>query len=490
VKNSSRNIFILDAAARNFPDAPALITQRRVITYSRYLLHAVHAARKLQECGIDSGSRVAVLCPRRLEYPVVLMALLRSGVTAVPLNTGFPRRYAAALLKRIRCSQIILPAADADRADAGGMRRIFLEDIVQEGAARETAVPDTPAVCPPDREATIFFTSGSTGEPRAVLHTYGNHYYSAVGSNQNIAFQQGDRWLLSLPLFHVGGFAVLFRAALGGGAVVVSEEQASTAEAVAEFNITHLSLVATQMVRLLQEKRVMQHFSHLKAIILGGGPVPSSLIDQAVSHNLPVFTTYGNTEMASQICTTAPGDPPDRLLTAGRALKHRRCRIAPDGEIQVRGETLFKGYAAGGEIESAVDGEGWFGTGDMGYFDEQGCLIVRGRKDGMFISGGENIHPEEIEKQLYRLPGVVQAVVVPVRHREFGARPAAFIELRGQRKIDAAALKNALSAFLPKYMIPDYFYPIPLPAAGRGFKPGRESLTGLAEKLADGERSG
>ena len=329
-----------------------------------------------------------------------------------------------------------------------------------------------------NRPATIVFTSGSTGRPKAVLHTFGNHYYSALGSNANIALSAGDRWLLSLPLYHVGGLSINFRCLLAGAAVSLPEPEAALDRSIVEPDITHVSLVATQLRRLLQKKN--QRTSGLKAVLLGGGPVPRDLLEEAIVRGIPVHTSYGLTEMASQVTSTRPGAAPEELRTSGRTLAHRAVSVAESGEILVRGETLFAGYVEGNGVERPLDAEGWFHTGDLGGFDENGNLHVKGRRDNLFISGGENVQPEEIEAALERVEGVERAIVVPVPDREFGERPAAFVQTIGE--LAPQDLAEKLGETLPRFKIPVAFYGWPEGADSGGMKPDRGFFRGLASR--------
>jgi O-succinylbenzoic acid--CoA ligase len=160
--------------------------------------------------------------------------------------------------------------------------------------------------------------------------------------------------------------------------------------------------------------------------------------------------------MASQICTTPPSSEPDHLRTAGYVLPHRELRISPGGEILVRGATLFDGYLSRRGLDRPLLHGGWFATGDLGHVDLEGRLVVRGRKDTMFVSGGENVYPEEIESQIERLAGVRRALVVPVDDPEFGQRPVAFV----QRDAESGTPEEwtaELRKHLPGFKIPDRF---------------------------------
>jgi O-succinylbenzoic acid--CoA ligase len=220
----------------------------------------------------------------------------------------------------------------------------------------------------------------------------------------------------------------VFRCLISGAAIALPEPDAPLGRSISELRATHVSLVSTQLLRLLREDAALEG---LKAVLTGGGPVPEDLVDEALARGLPVHTSYGLTEMASQVTTTAPGAAPEELRTAGRVLPHREVSVSGEGEILVRGETLFAGYVQGGRPGVRPGAGGWFRTGDLGRLDGAGRLRVLGRRDNLFVSGGENVRPEEIEEALLRIPGVEEAVVVPVPDPEFGERPVAFVRLSG-----------------------------------------------------------
>ena len=204
-----------------------------------------------------------------------------------------------------------------------------------------------------------------------------------------------------------------------------------------------------------------------------------------MARGLPVFTSYGLTEMASQVTTTRPGAGAAERETSGRLLPHRLLRIAADGEILVRGETRFRGYVDEAMLHEPFDAEGWYATGDLGRLGEDSLLRVEGRKDNLFISGGENVQPEEIESALAACEGVAQAVVVPVPDAEFGYRPVAFVRLEG--RVPEEDLRRALERRLPRFKMPRVFLPWPEEYA-EGLKPDRRRLRELASRLLSGNR--
>lgn len=429
------------------PEAPAVFTGEKTYSYRQLDNLVWWFANEFLENGIGEGNRVGLQIENSVDLIARLCAAWRVGAIAVPLNMRFPQDYIKEVFHRLNITHYVM-----------------LQPVRPLEGLPEYGWPEGVAI-PLDNEATIILTSGSTGREKAVLHSYANHYYNALGSNTNIRLGRGDRWLLSLPLCHVGGLGILFRTLLSGAAMVIPGSDETPAESIYKHRVTHVSLVSTQLRRMLEKLEPgrdggkPEELSSLKAVLLGGSAFPGPLIGKALSFGLPVYTTYGMSEMASQVTTTPPDAPPDKLLTSGKVLKHRDIRISANGEISVSGAVCFKGYV---EEESQLvrpfDGDGWFATGDLGRLDGEGYLHVSGRLDNMFISGGENIMPEEIEAYLDRLPGVEQSMVVPVSSTEYGFRPVAFLKTRRPSALEKEAVMEYLQRLLPRFKIPDRFY--------------------------------
>ncbi len=456
----------LHAAALETPCAPALVSGSGVLSFRDVEVRVQATAAALRNAGLRPGGRAALTGRASSGDITLFLALLRAGVVACPVNPRFPEAYAMALLGRV-----------------GAQRLPPLPDVPSVGDAQVEAAP--PRI-PEDRPATIIFTSGSAGSPKAALHSYGNHCHSALQSNRNIALRPGDCWLLSLPMFHVAGIGVLFRCLVSGAAVAVPEDREPIEAAVVRYGVTHLSLVATQLHRLLQSEEGRAALRRVRAILLGGSAFPDGLVREAFALGLPIYTSYGLTEMASQVTTTRAGDPLDRLLTSGAPLSPGNLRISGDGEILVRGKTLFLGYVDGEQVMRSLTEDGWFATGDLGAQDAQGYLAVTGRRDNMFISGGENIQPEEVERSLCKCAGVCEALVVPVSHAEFGAVPAAFVRYAPGTARDEAVLQRELEKALPRFKVPRRILPWPEDLAGLGIKLGRKAFAERASVLLSG----
>ena len=483
----------LEEAAERHGDRAAVVSGARTVSFGEFHQRVGRVAAALERAGCRPGERVAVLAPNSPDYLVWLLAVLRLGAVCCPMNTRLPDRAVADLLRRVDCRKLVVQAPEQQGSGdaAGDGRMVEGHDLrVIRSRALEVAGDPNPAraeeppaeeargsAMPLGRPATIVFTSGSTGAPKAVLHSYGNHYYNALGSNRNLPLAAGDRWLLDLPLYHVGGLGIVFRCLLAGATVVMPDGVEALDTVLNRYEVTHLSVVVTQLHRLLQQPDSVRYPS-LRYILLGGSPVPLKLLERAAARGLPVFASYGCTEMASQVATTGPGSTTDQRLTSGKLLPHRKLRIGGEGDIQLAGETLFMGYVESDRLLRPLTEDGWFATGDLGRVDQDGYLTVIGRRDNRFFSGGETIHPEEIERALTDHDGVDQAVVVPVPDEEFGQRCVAFVQPRDGCP-DGPALAEWLGRTLPRYKVPDAFYRWPDTEA-HAFKVDRAQLRRLA----------
>jgi O-succinylbenzoic acid--CoA ligase len=472
-------------------NATAIISSNFYLSYGELAVQSLTVKNNLMERGLTSGERVALLGCNSPEYMILLYGLWQAGMVPVPLNTRWPVKMIEESLREIDSFHLIEVLPENRGIEIDSLNTIIGFELLENGGKVKDIAQNFNF--DPNLDATILFTSGSSGKPKAALHTFRNHYSSAVGSSKNIPFGAEDCWLLSLPLYHIGGMAILFRALLGGGAVVVPSPVQTLDEILSEHQITHISLVVAQLKQLFGDQNNLPYLKRMKAMLLGGGPIPKNLVEIAAGEKLPLFCSYGSTEMSSQITTTINGDTIPQLQTAGSVLPYRELIIAEDSEIRVRGDTLFRGYIQGNIIDPSRDSNGWFHTGDLGEMDEQGYLTLIGRKDNMFISGGENIQPEEIEATMMQIEGISEVIVVPIDHPDYGKRPVAFIKIQEDKIQDTIGhggrireskiqenekkkdkrkktkltddwvqeVREYLGIRLPKFMIPDHFFSWP-----------------------------
>jgi len=443
---------ILNQVLEHYENQPFLITEKRSWTFADFMIEARLLSDSLMA---ESQQRVYLSTENTENLLKSMLALWMRGAVAVPLNQQIPEKQKMEMLQQIGCTFSYTEFQYEFKSQPTSVNSLQPNPV---GNSDAVAGKEVNSINPKDW-ATIIFTSGSTGSPKAVVHSLANHFYNALGANERMPLNPGDRWLLSLPMSHVSGLAILFRTLLSGAAMVIPAKNVSLSKTLLSRSVTHLSLVPTQLRRLLQTTKGKDALCQLKLILLGGSSIPETLLDQSAQLGLNVQTTYGSTEMASQVATGKSG--------FYQVLPFREVRIAADNEVEVRGKSGFLGYLDGTGLHQPFDENGWFKTGDIGLWcskdtKNQGdveSLKITGRKDNMFISGGENIHPEEIERILLQFGKTEQAVVVAVEDTEFGARPVAF--LKTGEYFSESNLQNFLEKRLAKFKVPDLFLALP-----------------------------
>jgi O-succinylbenzoic acid--CoA ligase len=415
----------LSQRAQTCPDRLAVLGEGAGLDYAELEREASTVARRLAARGVRRDSVVVLELEASVEYVVLLHALMLLGAIAYPLNPRLTVREREQELDRA------LPA-------------LVISGIEQIG----TTEADLPLLGEHHLDAIHcrILTSGTSGHARAVGLTYGNHLWSAVGSAFNLGMQPSDRWLCCLPLHHVSGLSIVMRSVIYGTGVVVQDgfDTERVARSLGEDGVTLLSLVTTQLRRLLEAG---VDLSGPRAILVGGGPVPVEMIEEATAHGAAVVQTYGLTEAASQVTTLSPEDAPRKLGSAGRALLTTHLRIH-EGEILVQGPTVAPGCA---------DQDGWLHTGDLGRIDEEGFLYVEDRIGDVIVSGGENVLPAEVEEVLLRHPAVADAAAVGRADTEWQEAVAAVVVLEDGSETSVEELRQHCSRHLAGFKVPKRF---------------------------------
>ena len=421
----------LTAAALARPDHEAVAADDGSLTYAQLDELASTRARALAATGVAAGERVRVTHPPGLAFAEVLHALPRLGAVLEPRPPSAPPVPGAAPLP--------------PGASAAALRADFEPDAIH------TAVS----------------TSGTTGAPKVVELTYANHLASALASADGLGVEPGDRWLCPLPLHHVGGLNVLIRSAINRTTVVLHERfDAERVRATIEGGeVTLASLVPTMLARL--RAAGLREAPGLRAIALGGGPVPQELLEWAGETGIPVVPVYGMTETCSQVVAGSPG----------RALAGVQLEIAEDGEILVRGPMVAPG---------AIASDGWLHTGDLGWLDEEGRLQVLGRLKELIVTGGENVAPLEVEQALLAHPGVTDVGVAGLEDPDWGEAVTAFVVL-GEH-VEGEELRAWCRERLEPYKVPKAIHAVDRLPRNAGGKLLRGALAELADPSSPGHR--
>ncbi|MBF6606122.1 MAG: o-succinylbenzoate--CoA ligase [Chloroflexi bacterium] len=459
------------AAAR--PDAEAVVDRGTRWTYAQLEAVTRRIAAALHAEALGEGSRVATLLGDGAVTVAVVHAVRRLGAVLVPLNR---RAAPAELAFQLAAAEGAVLVHDPERAglaraalaDRPTVRLLGIAQLLAGTADQSAALAAFRDEVDLEAPATILFTSGTTGRPKGAVLTHGCHVASADAWAVFLEPRRSDRWLACLPLFHVAGLAMVVRASRWGLPLEVHERfDPSAVDRAVEDGVSHLSLVGPTLERLLEVRPDRPVPPTLRAMLLGGGPIQAALVTRACDRGLPVVSTYGLTETASGVAALAAETAAQRPAAAGRPLPGVELRIAVDGraarpdevgEIVVRGPMVFAGYAGLPGETARVLRDGWLRTGDLGARDGDGYLTVVDRRDDLFVSGGENVYPAEVEAVLLTHPAVVEAAVVGRPDPRWGAVPVAAIVLGPGAVASDRVLAAHCRARLAGFKVPVAFH--------------------------------
>ncbi len=445
----------LASRAAGASDRPAVITGRGRLTFGELDTAASSAARRLAAMGIAAGMRVALAPGNGARFAVLTHALARLRAITVPLNTRLAPGEAAWQLAD-SCARVVVcdemhAGPVSSPARAAGTRVLALEEL--DAAAQA----DVPLVEHLDLSAPqgIIYTSATSGRPKGAMLSFGNHWWSAVGSALNIGLRSDDVWLAPLPLYHVGGLAILWRSVIYGIPAVIHDrfDPDAANHAMDHGGVTIVSVVSTMLQRMLDARADRPYPPTLRCVLLGGGPAPAALVERCLALGVPVAPTYGLTEAASQVTTLPPEEVARRPGSSGRPLLPIEVRVDA-GEILVRGPMVMIGYADRPEETANALRDGWLRTGDLGRLDDEGYLYVLDRREDLIVSGGENVYPLEVETVLLQHPAVADAGVISMPDVEWGQAVIAAVVPRSGTRVDEAALRAFCAERLARYKVP------------------------------------
>ena len=416
---------------------------------------------------VKAGDHVALFMPNGIASVLSLLALMRLGAVIVPLNTRLTADELKWQIKNSCCRLLI-----CERAVEAIGRAASGEALVFPSLANLTATDavDAPADIDLKRDFAIIHTSGTSGTPKAAILTYQNIFQSALGSAFRLGILPDDRWLCVLPLYHVGGLSILLRSLIYGTALELLPMRHFDAAALNRLlsarPISLVSLVPTMLSRLLDEKARPWH-PRLRLVLLGGEATPLALVSRCFAERIPIAPSYGLSEAASQVATAKLDQLRAKPGSVGKPLLFTQLRVidaggadaAPGepGEIIVKGPQVMRGYHNDASATARALRAGWLHTGDIGYLDDDGDLVVLQRREDLIVSGGENIYPAEVENVLREHPAIAEAVLVGLEDAKWGQRVAAAIQLKDGRDLPESALAAFARERLAAYKIPREF---------------------------------
>lgn len=515
---------MIAAAAERFGDEPALVDGDTRFTYRELVDRSRQFGSALVAAGVEPDDRMAIWAPNRAEWIVAALGMLQAGAVLVPINTRFKGVEAADILSRSGAKALLtvtdflgtdhldlLATTDAELPDLA--TTVVVGTDAPEGAqswddfldaatdADRAELTRRRVAIGPDHPSDILFTSGTTGTPKGVVQTHRRTLAVATDWVAMTGLTAGDRYLMVNPYFHMFGLKAGILASVAAGAVMLPEavfDVDRVLARVAEEKVTVLPGAPTIYQSILDHPRRDDFdLSTLRVAVTGAADIPVRLI-RRVHEELPfsiVITGYGLTEAGTATATGAGDDPETIASTVGRPRPCFELRIVDDkghevpageaGEVTLRGPSVMSHYLDDPEAtRKALSPDGWLSTGDLGVVDEAGNLRIVGRSKDMFIVGGFNAYPAEIENLLLRHVDIQQAAVIGIPDERLGEVGMAFVVRAPGSTVDSEDVIEWSRGEMANYKVPrrvELVGELPLNATGKVVK---EELRRLAEQVS------
>jgi fatty-acyl-CoA synthase len=436
--------------ARRTPQRVAIDYLGREVTYEELDARSDALAGELLARGVLRGDRIATLTGNTPEHVIVFFACAKAGFILLPLNWRLAARELRFQLEDAEPSVFLVEPAYEALADATG--HAFEPLAPPHEGAMPVPAPGVGA----DDPLLLIYTSGTTGRPKGALLTHANCFWTNLSFDLATGLTGDDVVLQLLPQFHCGGWNVQSLLAWWKGARVVLErafEPARVLSLLAEKRVTTLMGVPAIYLFLSHEPAFADvDLSSLRLAVVGGAPMPEALIRVWHARGIEIVQGYGLTEAAPNVLCLPPEDAMRKMGSAGKPYPYVEVRLGEESELQVRGPNVFPGYWRNPDATAAVLRDGWLHTGDVAEVDDEGCYRIRGRLKDMYISGGENVYPAEVESVLHEHASVADAAVLGVPDERWGEAGVAFVVVN--ELVSDEALMEHCRDRLARYKVP------------------------------------
>lgn len=483
----------LRETAARYPDHEALVHAGLRLTWAEVDAAVDRLAAGLLHLGVERGETLGILCPTQPAYILIYLAAMRVGAVLAGFNVHYTARELREYAAKIRPALIFISAAMEEAqqlaptvAAIPSLRHaIAIGNPAPEGWLSLQSLLDTPLTAAARRQiaaremqaraadgALIIFTGGITGTPKAALLTHRNIISNIAAQNQHLGWQAQDRLLLHLPMNHVSGATLLTAGAVLSGATLIMQARfhpLKALELAAREGITILGQVPTMWImQFLSPDFGRYDLSSLRMTLVSGAPTPAETMRRIAALAPAAIHAWGLTEAGGMVTYTAPGAdlalllrsagrPPAEFSVGVRGSEGAFLGPGEEGEVVVRGACVMAGYV--GEPEETahqIDAAGWLRTGDLGSLDEEGNLTLTGMCKRMYINGGYNVYPLEIEAYLLRHPGVAAARCEAVAHSILGETGSVVITPKPGHTLTAAEIKSYCQEGLARYKNPTF----------------------------------
>jgi len=501
---------VLDRIARELPDHDAVVSAARTLTFAELRTEVRHAAAAMIEMGVTPGDRVAIWSPNTWHWVVACLATHYAGGVLVPLNTRYTAGEATDILDRTEAPLLFASgsflgadkAASLDRASLPALRHVVRIPVEEDDGTWDefvaqgtdlSAVDARADAVQADDVSDILFTSGTTGRSKGVRCAHRQSLDASAAWAACGQVTSADRYLCINPFFHNFGYKAGILACLQTGATLFPEltfDPVEAMRAVQEHGITVLPGPPTIYQTLLDHPRRAEFdLASLRFAVTGAATIPVVLIER-MQHELDidvVLTAYGLTEAAGfgTMCR-ADDDAVTVATTSGRPIADFELRIGDEGEVLLRGPNVMLGYLDDADATAAaIDEQGWLHTGDIGELDDAGNLKITDRLKDMYICGGFNVYPAEIEQVLARLDGVAEAAVIGVPDERLGEVGKAFVVMRPGVDLDATTVIDHTRTHLANFKTPrsvEFLDALPRNPGGKVVKPTLRDLASRTER--------
>ena len=442
----------------------------RRFTYADLDGMARGVARALSARGFARGDRIAIVSANRTEFIAAYYGIMRAGFVAVPVNYRFPDATIEFILRDAGARLVFCDSARREQCPPGLPAVCFGVDGAEGFASFLDPGPFEAVTARPNEPAMFLYTSGSTGTPKGVVLSHRSHIW-VVETRLDGQDLSRHRFLIAAPLFHMNALA-LAKLACAAHATIVLQPQFSAPAyiaAIGQHRCTWLTAVPPMIAMMLREHDLIARtdLSSVAFVRMGSAPVSQSLM-AALHRALPaakVINAYGTTEAGPVVFGPHPGGLPQPEMSVG--YPHPKVelrlidddgRVAEQGALEVKCPAVMLGYNNRPDLPSPITADGFYKTGDVFRRDADGFHYFLGRTDDMFVSGGENIYPGDVERMLERHPAVAQACVVPIDDEIKGQKPVAFVIAKAGQKPDVDDIRRFALANAPAFQHPRFVW--------------------------------